>query len=450
MVGGLEARGPRLFWPGLGNRLKKPSTRNDTVMFLLSGMTQLMNKLAHKGPEAKCYITCGSLREQSAGASSGRRPYSTILSHVDLLLPDEVCDLVQQKLDEHVKPLQYHRIFMSLKDILEKEFYNHYVRQGNVLLLSDGRIDVDNVYCLYDGVLYLFLRKETYEKAGLVGKKAVFGGRNKERWVVEYNLRQPHMVHGRRAFDRLVWSFTNVLKEQKAWLFCDLNQESLGTSNPGSDASSVTGLTVPTTLKTTTPSITRANHPIKLITFNHTIPQKPTLDYDRAVFYDWAYALHEWLALASINADRLHATQSVDPLLSRYEVPTDDQEEATVGKLARISWRGFIPAEYISKIFDVLQEHVPGDQWFAITVHGFQNAPISWKGRQHSVIGGGMGGENLYTILRLVAAAVATEQHDNTTDVIMEGAEDDPGRREPGSCSKYIMWEVVGGRDEHS
>ncbi|KAF3909894.1 hypothetical protein ABW21_db0208385 [Orbilia brochopaga] len=419
-------------------------------------MTQLLNKLAHDGPEAKCYITCGSLRGQSTAEAISRRPYSTILGHVDVLLPDEVCELVQQKLDEHVKPLQYHRIFMSLKDIVEKDFYNHYIRRGNILLLSDGRIDVDNVYCLYDGTLYLFLKKDTYERAGLVGKKAVFGGRKKERWVVECNFRQPHMVHGRPAFDRSVWSFTNVIKEQKAWLFCDLNQGALNAPSTSSDAATVTGLTVPTTLRTAAASITRAQHPIRLASFQHTIPQKSSSEYDRAVFYDWEYTFHEWLALASMNADRLDSRQSIDPLLSRYEVANDEpgQPEAAIGKLAKITWRGLLPAEYVSRIFDVLHEHVPTDQWFAMTVHGFQNAPISWKGRQHSVVGGGMGGENLYTILRLATSGIAEQQHDKTTDVVMEGMEgaagDDTSTRGKMADPKYIMWEVVGGKDEHS
>ncbi|KAF3173133.1 hypothetical protein TWF788_009203 [Orbilia oligospora] len=198
-------------------------------------MAQLLNKLAHAGPDAKCYITCGTLPATLGPETLNQRPYTTIRGHVynqqvDLLLPDEICELVQNRLSEQLKPLRYHRIFMGLKDILEKEFYNHYIRQRNILLLSDGRIDVDDVYCLYDGTLYLFLKKDTYEKAGLVGKQATFGGRKKERWVIELNLREPHMIHGRKAFDRLVWSFTNVFKQQNAWLFCDLQQ---GSSPPG-------------------------------------------------------------------------------------------------------------------------------------------------------------------------------------------------------------------------
>lgn len=42
-------------------------------------------------------------------------------------------------------------------------------------MLSRGRIDIDNVYSLNDGVLRLSLRKDTYEKAGLVGQPSRFG-----------------------------------------------------------------------------------------------------------------------------------------------------------------------------------------------------------------------------------------------------------------------------------
>ncbi|KAF3939448.1 hypothetical protein ABW19_dt0203369 [Dactylella cylindrospora] len=421
-------------------------------------MTQLVNKLAYEAPDGKCYVTCGSLsKEIAAGQAVNRRPYSTILGHVynqqvDVLLPDEICDLVQQQLGENLKPLHYHRIFMGLREILGKEFYNHYIRQGNILLLSDGRVDVDDVFCLYDGTLYLFLKKETYEKAGLVGKTATFGGRKKERWVVEYDLRAPHMVHGKKAFDRLAWSFTNVFKGQQSWLFCDLRQEAFSPSESPPDPAAIIGLSIPSTPRISTPTITHPTHPIKLATFTHSIPQKQTTsEYDRAIFYDWAYSLHEWLAMAALDANRLHAADNIDPLLSRYEPPLDSAEEhQPEGRIAKITWRGFLPAEYVSKIFHVLQENVPKERWFAMTVHGFQNSPVSWKGRQHGVVGGGMGGENLYTILRFSKDGSGEGGEEGARDVIMGGVEREANKSEESSGSRYIMWEVVGGRDEHS
>ena len=51
-------------------------------------------------------------------------------------------------------------------------------------MLSKGRRGVDNVYALQHGLLTLYLDKETYERAGLVGKPhGVKGKRNlKPRW----------------------------------------------------------------------------------------------------------------------------------------------------------------------------------------------------------------------------------------------------------------------------
>ncbi|KAK6363669.1 hypothetical protein TWF730_001089 [Orbilia blumenaviensis] len=419
-------------------------------------MAQLLNKLAHAAPDSKCYVTRGTILKPTGSENPSQRPYTTIHDHiynqqVDLLLPDEICEVVQQRLSEQLKPLQYHRIFMGPKHILEKEFYNHYIRQGNIILLSDGRVDVDDVYCLYDGKLFLFLRKETYEKAGLVGRQAAFGGRKKERWVVEYNLREPHMVHGKKAFDRLVWSFENVFKQQNAWLFCDLNQEAIDPSSPPPEPT-LKGLTPPTVLRIAAPTITHPSNPIKLATFTHKPPTGKPTDYDRAIFFDWITSLHEWLALVSINSDRLNVTDSIDPLLSRYEPPIDEDDTSSpvTGKISKVSWRGFIPAEYILKIFNIIQEVVPHNQWYSITVHGFQNTPISWKGRQHNVVGGGMGGENLYTILRFAGindTSAIGEDDGGDGDDIMGGMED---VKEKVAESKYIMYEVVGGRDEFS
>jgi Ribonuclease P 40kDa (Rpp40) subunit len=40
--------------------------------------------------------------------------------------------------------------------------------------------------------------------------------------VVEVNLRQPSMLHGKKGFERLVWAAKNVLNRSVTWLFYDL------------------------------------------------------------------------------------------------------------------------------------------------------------------------------------------------------------------------------------
>jgi ribonuclease P/MRP protein subunit RPP40 len=60
--------------------------------------------------------------------------------------------------------------------------------------------------------------------------------------------------------------------------------------------------------------------------------------------------------------------------------------------------------------------------WFALTVHGFRNSPVSWKSFQH---GDTLHGENGYTVVKL------------------------PRRSgDDSSPAEYMLWELVGGLDE--
>jgi len=125
-------------------------------------------------------------------------------------------------------------------------------------MLSEGKSDIDNVYSLREGalpldhpkfnslliyalgVLTLHLDKESYERAGIVGKPDGVKGKRgtKPRWgkyasnffedyadmivVVEIELRLPSMLHGKKGFDRIVYAFKNVLNTPVTWLFVDL------------------------------------------------------------------------------------------------------------------------------------------------------------------------------------------------------------------------------------
>lgn len=40
--------------------------------------------------------------------------------------------------------------------------------------------------------------------------------------MIEIDLRQPSMLHGKKGFERIVWAFKNVLSHSVAWLFYDL------------------------------------------------------------------------------------------------------------------------------------------------------------------------------------------------------------------------------------
>lgn len=55
-------------------------------------------------------------------------------------------------------------------------------------MLSEGRTNVENVFSLREGLLTMYLDKETYERAGLVGKPHGVKGKRglKPRWGEHY------------------------------------------------------------------------------------------------------------------------------------------------------------------------------------------------------------------------------------------------------------------------
>jgi len=92
----------------------------------------------------------------------------------------------------------------------------------------------------------MYLDRETYERAGLVGEPHGVKGKRegKPRWsksnkpshsllycyfsfsrslrgkllVVEYDLLSPSMIHGKKGFDRLLYACKNVFSEPISWL----------------------------------------------------------------------------------------------------------------------------------------------------------------------------------------------------------------------------------------
>lgn len=67
---------------------------------------------------------------------------------------------------------------MKPLDLISGEFFNSYMKAGNIIMLSEGRSGTDNVLSLSDGVLRIEVDKPTYEKLGLEGRAV--GGEGKK------------------------------------------------------------------------------------------------------------------------------------------------------------------------------------------------------------------------------------------------------------------------------
>lgn len=150
------------------------------------------------------------------------------VAQVDLTMPRDQWQAVQGQVLSKVPATEFCRATMTLLQILQGDFFTEHIKIGDIVMLSRGRTDLDNVITLKDGRLTMYLDKETYERAGLVGKphgaKADRGLR--PRWVVEYDLRSPSMLHGKPGFDRLVYACKNTLREPLTWLFCNVSNKS--------------------------------------------------------------------------------------------------------------------------------------------------------------------------------------------------------------------------------
>ncbi|OAL69634.1 hypothetical protein A7D00_6348 [Trichophyton violaceum] len=370
----------------------------------------------------KCLISIGNLPVfvDPAQPPQKRAPFSAILGHafnhkVELIIPRHVHEAAWISILGEIKPHQYARAIFPLSGLLEGEFFTKYIKIGNVLMISEGRSGIDNVYSLKDGVLTLELDKSTYERAGLVGKAIRSGDRKhiKSRYMVEINLRPSSMLHGKKGFERISWAFKNVLNNSVTWLFTDL-----------SEPPSLTDEDAP--IKKYHPQIITLS-PAEIMMEKVLVPPfgseslLPTEDRD--ALCGTCDELQEWLGLASLGSDRILASDSIDPYLSRYQVPQKDKCKTT--DLVKITWRGLIPSSWVMMLLlSVLRKcgskSISAGHWFGLLVSAMGKDAVD--------------GKDGYSVMALPF-----------TSAKREGENVDYKDEEPSPRRKYICWEYVGG-----
>jgi ribonuclease P/MRP protein subunit RPP40 len=159
------------------------------------------------------------------------------------------------------------------------------------------------------------------------------------------------MLPGKKAFDRIIWAFKNVLNASLAWLFYDLRSPNLETVPNALAAHSPT-------IKTIKPDVTPLRNAL-LPTFK----SQQADDNDEESQRDDATELLEWLSLAMARSPRILSSDSLDPYLCRYR----PAETSTPANLTLFQWRGFAPAAFVQKILLAATKASVGDEgWFAL------------------------------------------------------------------------------------
>ncbi|KAK5260564.1 hypothetical protein LTR40_003932 [Exophiala xenobiotica] len=341
------------------------------------------------GPSPKVNISSGPVPAyiSASQAPTKKSPWRTIreveyVQRATATLPEELYDIIWRDVDASMGGLDYARVIMKLEDILQGDFFNEYIKRGNILMLSEGRDGADEVFSLSEGTLRLELSKELYERAGLQGNSIQSGGRKhvKSKYLVEMNLRLPSMLHGKKGFERLVWAAKNVLNRSLNWLFVDLNQEK------GSDGAKQPITTHHPIFQTLSPRTQTLSNILSPSTLATSLPLSSSGGMPSEETQEMVHDLFEYLDMLTLASPRVQSTDKTDPYISRYQVPDlpndaalalDDTSRAG-GNVKTVTWTGLITTQKLSrtKNLDSLPRQA---QWLALSVSAHKTQAI---GRQ--------------------------------------------------------------------
>ncbi|KAK7995238.1 hypothetical protein PG990_014011 [Apiospora arundinis] len=322
---------------------------------------------------SKCFTTYGTMSyPDPKQLPSKGKPWSVLLAQdfihkVDVIVPAESVDKIKEKLSNDAFAPKYSRVIMTLGDVLAGQFFTQYIKIGNIMMLSECKIGVANVFTLKNGLLKMYLDKETYERAGLVGQPHGVKGKRglKPRWVVEYDLRSPASFPGKKGFDRLVYACKNVFNQPLTWLFLNLSQTP--DPDPLADFAPVK--------YTSSPFITEDCHTLIPVI---TPPQSSLGKGGKLDLEEFATDMYEWLSLVRLDSPRITAGDNIDSYLSRYSVPTAQGEPKPV-TLCKVSWQGFIDPNWTRQVLVDLILSTSSRSWFAMSTSSFEKG-VAGKG----------------------------------------------------------------------
>ncbi|KAJ8098256.1 ribonuclease P 40kDa subunit-domain-containing protein [Lipomyces tetrasporus] len=392
--------------------------------------------LSKREAASKVYVTqCATTPDVN------KRPHTIITQHhynqrADILIPTDAYESALSLSPilngaKCTRDWRYYHATTALGSFLKPEFLNQHIKKDNCLVLSLAEIDTDDVYCIYDGVLRLSLRKDTYERVGLQGKASRF---SKTRFIVEMNLRSPNFLPGHKGFDKLINATeSSPLRHPIPFLICVFPSADFSSSlSPLPDFFKATAYPQQYTLThipnaVIVPPLSPFKSAIALTgpSYN-SISRRDVGDYTDEVVREGLLHILEWTSLLGLESERIQFGRQIDPLLSTYSVFEDEGVEGIanpkIEKVTKISLDGFLTSRMTKHVFDELLKHLPPSSWAAITVYGFQDAPVSWASDEHSYL---ISGENDYTIV------IKPE--------------------EPGDTARCILaFEVVGSNDSHN
>ncbi|KAG4300931.1 hypothetical protein PCANB_002586 [Pneumocystis canis] len=355
-----------------------------------------------KERKKKCFITYGTPKLSLIE----RHPFNF---SVELCLRKNDLKKVSFLLEKNTHP-RFTTLNLPLNWFLRDDVINKLIKTEILCALSMNHIDTDDVICINKGIIILSLTKETYEKAGLMGKPSSFS-KIPSRWNVTLDMRDSAMKRGKKGFNRILWSFENNFQREFSFRMTASNEDDIKIIEE------VIGLS--------SDFVKFQKHEsgkIRCPSFSY--PEKvDDLNLNKIIKTEWAMEIYEWLGLVSLGADRLNINDDCDPYISTYNLSNASEDEVIT-----FLWSGMISSGWILNLWLSLQ-NISDIPWLSLTVNGFEDSPISWENCEHGYF---YGGENTYTFLKLNSNNTAYISHDSST------------------FSDYIIYEYVCSYDRHS
>jgi len=277
--------------------------------------------------------------------------------------------------------------------------------------------------------LVLSVDKDTYEQLGLEGKKSFF--KKTPRYNIHIDLCAPHFVPGKRFYERVRWCLSERLSDVELLAFWSVDGKTKEVEFPSGAQSKllklneasrlVKDIRVPIldgsvlhSLFTTGSAEQRTAQEkekkedeikkeiqemesqvqkMQLSTVKRKKGKKSAATSDEARAFLWD--LFEYLGLVANSALRgLTSEQHPFLVLDRFYHHA---------KILHCEWRGLISCSFIENLLTETRKLVETKKvpWAALTITGFEDAPLSWGNSEHGADDSLPGGENDYTFVVL-------------------------------------------------
>lgn len=94
----------------------------------------------------------------------------------------------------------------------------------------------------------------------------------------------------------------------------------------------------------------------------------PNIPSQEAFDLEDAEEILEWISLLSLDSPRVRSNDSIDDFLCRYHLFNANGSSSIV----KLQWRGFVPAQFVMRMFLAAHEATKQKGWMAISVCDFE------------------------------------------------------------------------------